>query len=130
MRKRDDFEDDGRTIADMSGIGPAPTLRPHRRKADAPPPEPANDRPWEQAPDWTPKIKRHVRLDRSYMPFLRAEPLRPRRLGHLPCKGRLSRTAKPSEKRRPTKWGAGRAEQGLRGFGCLRRYFEKTIAAM
>ena len=22
MRKRDDFEDDGRTIADMSGIGP------------------------------------------------------------------------------------------------------------
>mgnify|MGYP000171884990 CR=1 FL=1 len=26
MRKRDDFEDDGRTIADMSGIGPAPTL--------------------------------------------------------------------------------------------------------
>ena len=43
MRKRDDFEDDGRTIADMSGIGPAPTLRPHRRKADAPPPEPAND---------------------------------------------------------------------------------------
>ena len=25
MRKRDDFEDDGRTIADMSGIGPAPT---------------------------------------------------------------------------------------------------------
>lgn len=57
MRKRDDFEDDGRTIADMSDIGPAPTLRPHRRKADAPPPEPANDRPWEQAPDWTPKEK-------------------------------------------------------------------------
>ena len=47
MRKRDDFEDDGRTIADMSGIGPAPTLRPHRRKADAPPPEPASDRPWD-----------------------------------------------------------------------------------
>ena len=40
MRKRDDFEDDGRTIADMSGIGPAPTLRPHRRKADAPPGRP------------------------------------------------------------------------------------------
>ena len=39
MRKRDDFEDDGRTIADMSGIGPAPTLRPHRRKAGAPPKE-------------------------------------------------------------------------------------------
>ena len=50
MRKRDDFEDDGRTIADMSGI-------PHRLTADAPPPEPANDHPWEQAPDWTPKEK-------------------------------------------------------------------------
>ena len=57
MRKHDEFEDDGRTIADMSGVGPAPTLRPHRRKSDAPPPEPANDRPWEQAPDWTPKEK-------------------------------------------------------------------------
>ena len=56
MRKRDDFEDDGRTIADMSGIGPAPTLRPHRRKA-AQPPEPANDRPWEQEPEWTAKEK-------------------------------------------------------------------------
>ena len=56
-KKRTYQDDDGRTIADMSGIGPAPTLRPHRRKADAPPPEPANDRPWEQAPDWTPKEK-------------------------------------------------------------------------
>ena len=46
MRKRDDFEDDGRTIADMSGIGPAPTLRPHRRKADAPHPEPAKEKFW------------------------------------------------------------------------------------
>ena len=45
MRKRDDFEDDGRTIADMSGIGPAPTLRPHRPKADAPPPPPPAPRP-------------------------------------------------------------------------------------
>ena len=57
MRKHDDFEDDGRTIADMSDIGPAPMLRPHRRKAGAPPPEPANARPWEQAPDWTAKEK-------------------------------------------------------------------------
>ena len=59
MRKRDDFEDDGRTIADMSDIGPAPTLRPHRRKAGAGPPPGgrANGRPWEQAPDWTPKEK-------------------------------------------------------------------------
>ena len=32
-------------------------LRPHRRKAGTLPPEPANDRPWEQAPDWTAKEK-------------------------------------------------------------------------
>ena len=74
MRKRDDFEDAGRTIADMSGIGPAPPPRPPPPAArgaaarpppppppppppHAPPPEPANDRPWEQAPDWTPKEK-------------------------------------------------------------------------
>ena len=57
MRKHDDFEDDGRTIADMSDIVPAPMLRPHRRKAGTLPPEPANDRPWEQAPDWTAKEK-------------------------------------------------------------------------
>ena len=54
MRKRDDFEDDGRTIADMSGIGPAPPLRPHRRMEDAPPQEPAKDCPWLLAPVWTP----------------------------------------------------------------------------
>lgn len=57
MRKRDDFEDDGRTIADMSGIGPAPMLRPHRRKAAAQNPELSNDRPWEQEPEWTAKEK-------------------------------------------------------------------------
>ena len=27
------------------------------RRCCAPPPEPANDRPWEQAPDWTAKEK-------------------------------------------------------------------------
>ena len=31
MRKRNDFEDDGRTIADMSGIAPQPTFFPQRR---------------------------------------------------------------------------------------------------
>ncbi len=56
MRKHDSFEDDGRTIADMSGIGPAPTLRPHSRKPAAAP-EPANDRPWEQPSEWTRKEK-------------------------------------------------------------------------
>ena len=35
MRKHDSFEDDGRTIADMSGIGPTPTLLPHSRKPAA-----------------------------------------------------------------------------------------------
>ena len=45
MRRHDDFEDDGRTIADMSDIAPAPTLRPHRRKAAAPPAKPRRSRP-------------------------------------------------------------------------------------
>ena len=31
MRKREPFEDDGRTIADMSGIAPQPTILPRRR---------------------------------------------------------------------------------------------------
>ena len=57
MRKHEPFEDDGRTIADMSGIGPAPTLRPHRRKAASEPRETAEDRPWEQTPEWTAKEK-------------------------------------------------------------------------
>ena len=56
MRKHDEFTADGRSIADMNGIGPAPMLRPHRRKA-AQPPVPANDRPWEQEPEWTAKEK-------------------------------------------------------------------------
>ena len=37
MKKHEPFEDDGHTIADMNGIGPAPMLRPHRRKAGQPP---------------------------------------------------------------------------------------------
>ena len=58
MRKRDDFEDDGRTIADMSGVGPSPMLFPRMpKKATPQEPSPADDRPWEQAPDWTPKEK-------------------------------------------------------------------------
>ena len=31
MRKRDEFEDDGRTIADMSGIVPQRTFLPRRK---------------------------------------------------------------------------------------------------
>ena len=55
MKKRDDFEDDGRTIADMSGIGPAPTLRPHRRKADAPPRSRRMTAPGSRPPTGRPK---------------------------------------------------------------------------
>lgn len=36
MKKRDEFEDDGRTIADMSGIVPQPTLLPRRSKRQEP----------------------------------------------------------------------------------------------
>lgn len=57
MKKHEPFEDDGHTIADMSGIGHAPMLRPHRRKAAAQNPELSNDRPWEQEPEWTAKEK-------------------------------------------------------------------------
>lgn len=51
--KKDDFyeEDDGRTIADMSGIERQPTFLPHfhRKRSDfsAPDAPRANDRPWE-----------------------------------------------------------------------------------
>ncbi len=57
MKKHEPFEDDGHTIADMSGIGHAPMLRPHRRKAAAQTPELSNDRPWEQEAEWTAKEK-------------------------------------------------------------------------
>ena len=36
MRKRDEFEDDGRTIADMSGIAPQPTILPRRKPRKEP----------------------------------------------------------------------------------------------
>ncbi len=57
MKKHEPFEDDGHTIADMSGIGHAPMLRPHRRRAAGQTPELSNDRPWEQGPEWTAKEK-------------------------------------------------------------------------
>lgn len=53
--KKDDFyeEDDGRTIADMSGIERQPTFLPHfhRKRSDfsAPDAPRTNDRPWESA---------------------------------------------------------------------------------
>ena len=36
MRKREPFEDDGRTIADMSGIAPQPTIVPRRKPRNEP----------------------------------------------------------------------------------------------
>ena len=36
MRKREPFEDDGRTIADMSGIAPQPTIVPRRKPRKEP----------------------------------------------------------------------------------------------
>ena len=36
MRKREPFEDDGRTIADMSGIAPQPTILPRRKPRKEP----------------------------------------------------------------------------------------------
>lgn len=57
MRKHDDFEDDGRTIADMSDIGPAPMLRPTAaRRAPCPQNRPTTAH-GSQAPDWTAKEK-------------------------------------------------------------------------
>lgn len=57
MSARDDrthAEDDGRTIADMSGVGRQPLLFPHlpERRAHAAPPAPRQEkaaRPWEDA---------------------------------------------------------------------------------
>ncbi|MDY2694643.1 hypothetical protein [Gemmiger sp.] len=54
MRK-DSFEDDGRTVADMSGLDAHPMLRPGRKANRTP--EPPNDRPWEQDTPWTFKEK-------------------------------------------------------------------------
>ena len=51
MRKREPFEDDGRTIADMSGIAPQRMFLPRRRgREDAP--------PRSEDVDLTPKEKR------------------------------------------------------------------------
>ena len=36
MKRRDEFEDDGRTVADMSGIAPQPTFLPRRRRTEQP----------------------------------------------------------------------------------------------
>lgn len=63
MRRHDDFEDDGRTIADMSGIGPARGAwfgrrTPASHDAKASQGEGKEARPWEEAPfTWREKIR-------------------------------------------------------------------------
>ena len=54
MKKRDDFEDDGRTIADMSGIAPQPQLLPRRRARE--------EVPSGEGIDLTPKERRWAAL--------------------------------------------------------------------
>ena len=55
MRKRDEFEDDGRTIADMSDIVPPRTFLPRRRRHEDAPPR-------GEGLDLTPKEKRWAAL--------------------------------------------------------------------
>ena len=54
MRKREPFEDDGRTIADMSSIVPQRTFLPRRK--------PREDAPSSEGLDLTPKEKRWAAL--------------------------------------------------------------------
>ena len=56
MKNREPYEDDGRTIADMSQLDAHPMWRPGRKQNRAPE-APQSDRPWEQDPAWTPKEK-------------------------------------------------------------------------
>lgn len=58
MRKHEPFEDDGRTVADMSGVGPSPMWKPRRNAhtGSEHPQEPAApQRPWEQEQEFTGK---------------------------------------------------------------------------
>ena len=58
-KKRTYQDDDGRTIADMSGVGPSPMLFPRMpKKATPQEPSPADDRPWESQEQCTPEQRR------------------------------------------------------------------------
>ena len=64
-KKRTYQDDDGRTIADMSGVGPSPMLFPRMpKKATPQEPSPADDRPWESQEQFTPEQRRAVAGDR------------------------------------------------------------------
>ena len=58
MKHNEPFEDDGRTVADMSGIEHGSIWLPRRRKQGHTPaqqPQQAADRPWEEDPQLTGK---------------------------------------------------------------------------
>lgn len=61
-KKRTYQEDDGRTIADMSGIEPSPMLFPRfpgrRKQQPSGMEKPTQDRPWETAPQYTDEERR------------------------------------------------------------------------
>lgn len=61
-KKRTYQDDDGRTIADMSGIEPSPVLFPRfpgrEKEQSARPETPTQDRPWETAPQYTDEERR------------------------------------------------------------------------
>lgn len=61
-KKRTYQDDDGRTIADMSGIEPSPMLFPRfpgqRKKQPSGMEKPTQDRPWETAPQYTDEERR------------------------------------------------------------------------
>ena len=59
-KKRTYQDDDGRTIADMSGVGPSPMLFPRMptKKAAPQEPSPSGDRPWESQEQFTPEQRR------------------------------------------------------------------------
>ena len=59
-KKRTYQDDDGRTIADMSGIEPSPMLFPRRPKKEGRPqmPQGGSDRPWEGQEQFTDEQRR------------------------------------------------------------------------
>ena len=59
-KKRTYQDDDGRTIADMSGIESSPMLLPRipKKKAGPQEPQPSADRPWEAQEQFTPEQRR------------------------------------------------------------------------
>lgn len=59
-KKRVYSDDDGRTIADMSGVVPSPMLLPRipKKKMGSQEPQQSGDRPWEGREQFTPEQRR------------------------------------------------------------------------